>query len=155
MLFFWRAQSLFKPSWEAACHENIMCHLKLFEHTTYAFILFWWRLFPVPVLPYSCRPGSIIWEKSYSIWLFSTSVWKSLQFSILWTSTCSITSLFQILYSLEVISCSFASLLLSFSIEKLNDGHTGDWQARGKMALGGQLAECWALVLLFALCSSS
>lgn len=158
MLFFWRAQSLFKPTWEAACHENVTCLLKSFDQTTYAFFLFWWGLFPVLAVPYSYRPGnSVIWEKSCSRWqaVLSNSVWKSLQFSILWTSTCSITSLFQILSSPEVISFPFPSPLLWFSIEKLNDGHTSDWQASGKMALGGQLGECWALVLLFALCSSS
>lgn len=95
--------------------------------------------------------NSIIWGEicSRKHAVFSTSVWKSLWFSILWTSACSITSLFQTLPSLEVISCPFASPLLSFAIEKLNDRHTSDWQAGGKMVLGRQLTECWAFFLLF------
>lgn len=79
--------------------------------------------------------NSIIWEKicSRKHAVFSTSVWKSLWFSILWTSACSITSLFQTLPSLEVTSCPLASPLLSFAIEKLNDRHSSDWQASGRM----------------------
>lgn len=56
---------------------------------------------------------------------------------------------FQILHSLEVISCPFAPPLLSFSIEKLSDGHTSDWQASGKI----EKTAGWMLSARSAFCS--
>lgn len=103
---------------------------------------------------YSCKPAnSVIWEKCCGGWqaMFSTSVWKSRQFPILWASAHSITSLFQTLHSQEVTLCPFSAPLPSLSIEKLNDRHTSDWQASGKIALGKTAG--WMLSACSAFCS--